>query len=137
MEERYAVGELKKDIFEKFNLRITAEVETLKTELAETSFDSSNLNPIVEKGILIAENLSQLWLSSDFSHKQKLQYLVFPDGILYNKKKDRVLTQKVNALFAEIPLLKQVSAENEKSNLQKDCLQSNKVTPIGFKPITF
>ena len=137
MEERYAVGELKKDIFEKFNLRITAEVETLKTELAETLFDSSNLNPIVEKGILIAENLSQLWLSSDFSHKQKLQYLVFPDGILYNKKKDRVLTQKVNALFAEIPLLKQVSAENEKSNLQKDCLQSNKVTPIGFKPITF
>ena len=85
-------------------------------------------------GSSFAENISQLWVSSDFSYKQKLQYLVFPDGILYNKKKDTVRTEKVNELFAEISFLKWVLEGNKKGNLEKDCLKSSSVPGTGIEP---
>jgi hypothetical protein len=72
-----------------------------------------------------------LWLSADFSNEQKLQYLVFPDSIVYNKENDRVRTEKVNGLFAEIPPLKRVTGENKKGNLIKDCLKVSSVPHIG------
>jgi len=56
----------------------------LEQESGRRSIDRSNLNLIVKKGLEIAENLSQLWVSRDFTNKQRLQYLVFPMGILYN-----------------------------------------------------
>jgi len=35
--------------------------------------------------------------------KQKLQYLVFPEGTEYSKEMDAVRTERINALFGEIP----------------------------------
>ena len=51
----------------------------------------------------IAQNISFLWGSSEFAEKQKLQTLVFPEGILYNAKIRAVRTESVNALFACMP----------------------------------
>jgi hypothetical protein len=56
----------------------------------------------VEKGLKMAANLCSLWLSSKFVEKQKLQYLIFPSGIMYNKKNNTVRTNEVNSIFAAI-----------------------------------
>jgi len=71
------------------------------------------------KGLEIASNLSQLWVSSDYNNKQALQYLLFPDGLLYSKQNDTVRTPKVNALFQAIPLLARIPRENKKSRFRK------------------
>ena len=86
IEERYVTGELTKDLYEKFEVKYNKERENIKTELEKSSFDSSNLEMVVEKCLSIAKNVSQLWISADFIRKQKLQYLIFPEGILYSKK---------------------------------------------------
>ena len=65
-------------------------MEDIKKELEKLTFDSSNFEEVVEKGLSIAKNLSQLWLSADYVGKQKLQYLIFPGGILYSKKDSQV-----------------------------------------------
>jgi hypothetical protein len=44
-------------------------------------------------------------VSANFEDKRKLQSLVFPGEILYDKKNDAVRTQQINAVFEEIPLL--------------------------------
>ena len=36
----------------------------------------------------------------DFNKKQKLQTLLFPEGILYDKENDRVRTFRVNTIFS-------------------------------------
>ena len=56
---------------------------------------------------------SQLWVSSDSSDKQRLQYLIYPDGILYNKENNTVRTPRVNSIFTAISYLSYISAENK------------------------
>ena len=46
-----------------------------------------------------------------------MQYLVFPEGMMHNKKTDEVLTPRVNSLFGEIALLSNSSAKNKKGDL--------------------
>ena len=64
--------------------------------------------------VLKNKKASQLWVSSDYSDKQRLQYLIFPDGILYNKENNPVRTPRVNSLFTAISYLSYISAENKK-----------------------
>lgn len=128
------MGALGKNWYEKYTLKYGDEISKIRQEMAGSSFDRSNFNLTIEKGVRIAEKLSQLWLSSDFSSKQKLQYLVFPQGILYNKEKGAYRTGKVNSLFAEIPPLVRVLEENKNGNLKKDCQKSNSVPGTGIEP---
>ena len=97
---------------------------------------SSNLEKAVEKGLDIIQNISEVWCSSDYSMKQVLQYLVFPEGILYNKKNDTVRTNKINILFSEIPYLAMVLDENKKDNLLQDCLFGSNVGMARFELAT-
>jgi len=82
IEERFALGVVRKDLYEKVASKKKDELLKLEQELRLGSIDRSNLNLIVEKGLAIAVKLSQLWISRDFINKQRLQYLVFPNGIL-------------------------------------------------------
>ena len=134
IEERNLLGKSKDEMYEKYSSKYMTEIGKIRQELATNSFDSSNLNMIIEKGLRMAENLSQLWLSADFSAKQKLQYLVFPQGILYSKEKDTVRTEKVNSLFAGILPLKRIIGDNKKGNHEKDCLKSSSVPGTGIEP---
>ena len=43
--------------------------------------------------------------SRDLEQKRKLQQLVFPSGMGYNKQIDEVQTKRVNSIFSSIPLL--------------------------------
>jgi hypothetical protein len=95
--------------------------------LEKSSIDSSNFETVVEKCFSIARNVSQLWISGDFSRKQKLEYLIFPEGMVYSKKDNRVRTRRVNSLFFKIPVLTRLLEEKEKGNSLKNRLKSNHV----------
>jgi hypothetical protein len=53
------------------------------------------------------------WVSSDYSDKYRLQYLIYPDEILYNKENNTLRTPRVNILFIAISYLSYISAENK------------------------
>ena len=134
MEQRYVRGQLKPELYEKYDTSYRENVAILRQKLENNSIDSSNLNKVIKKGLFLAKNLSQIWITADFTEKQKLQRLVFPEGILYSKENDTVRTPKINALFAEIPLLKRVIAGKKKGNLNEDCLKSRSVPETGIEP---
>jgi site-specific DNA recombinase len=136
LEERFIEGQLTRELFEKYQSKFKAESIALEQKLAAQPFESSNLEKIIDKGIAIAENLSAIWLSGDFDGKQKLQYLVFPEGILYNKQKDTVRTPRVNSLFAPIPHLVSVLGKDEKSHPVKNGSKSHLVVPTGIEPVS-
>lgn len=83
----------------------------------------------------IAENVSELWNDGDFDEKTRLQKLVFPNGIVYNKENDSVRTIYTNALFASIPLLMKFFDKNENARLNENGHLSNQVGMSGFEPI--
>ena len=84
----------------------------------------------------MSSNLSELWVSGDLSQKKKIQSLVFPSGIGYDKLKGKVQTKRVNSIFSSIPLLSKDLAKI-KSGEPVDFNQfSARVTSPGFKPGT-
>jgi hypothetical protein len=113
-------------------LHLLDELAQLKKETKTYAEMSSNLEKAVEKGLNIAENISQLWISSGYYEKQQLQYLVFPEGILYDKKNDTVRTNRVNTLFHEIAVQARVLAETKNDNPFLDCHFGSIVGRIGL-----
>jgi hypothetical protein len=89
---------------------------------------------MISQSLKKLENISKIWGSRDFINKQRLQYLVFPMGILYNKEKSTYRTEQINPLFAEIPPLVQVLEKNKKGNFKKNCLKSCSVPGTGIEP---
>jgi hypothetical protein len=78
---------------------------------------SSNLEIAVKKGLKIAKNIGQLWVSSDYDNKTKLQKPVFPKRIAYDKQKNRFRTPRVNTIFALIADLTSTSEQKKSVNL--------------------
>lgn len=56
--------------------------------------------------------------SRDLEQKRKLQQLVFPSGMGYNKQIDEVQTQRVNSIFSLIPLIATDLASQKKAENQ-------------------
>ena len=121
LEERFVLNEITKEQYDKFSSKYGDELNQLKKETKTYAEMSSNLEKAVEKGLNIAENISQLWISSDYYEKQQLQYLVFPEGMLYDKKNDTVRTNRINTLFREIAIQSKVLDETKNDNPFLDC----------------
>jgi len=68
----------------------------------------------IDKALTLSESLEKIWVDGDLKQRQKLQNLVFPSGLGYDKSNDRVRTPKVNAIFGSIPIL-----SKEISNIKK------------------
>jgi site-specific DNA recombinase len=91
----------------------------------------------IERALKMSKNLSEIWTSGDLVQKRKIQNLVFPSGLGYDKSKGRVQTFRVNTIFSAIPSLSR-DFDKIKSGESVDFNQfSARVTLPGFKPGTF
>jgi hypothetical protein len=64
--------------------------------------------------------------------KQQLQYLLFPDGLLYDKKNDTVRTNRINTLFHEIAVNTRSLGKRKKDNPLLNCLFGSNVGMTGL-----
>ena len=113
-------------LFEKFKYKYQIEKDDM-VKMISTEISSSNLVNGAEKCLQIAENISGVWSSGQFDDKRRLQNLIFPEGILYNKPKDTIRTPRINSLFSTIPILSGVSKEMKRRKLKKNILNSHLV----------
>ncbi|WP_395361084.1 recombinase family protein [Gaetbulibacter aestuarii] len=136
IEERFAIGEITQDIYQKFKPKYDKELKELESQLGDSSISSSNFEIAIEKALKISSNLKEIWTSGDLIQKKKIQKLVFPSGLGYDKQNDKVQTKRVNSLFAVIPSISNdlnKIKNGEPINFDKF---SARVTPAGFKPAT-
>ena len=64
--------------------------------------------------------------SGGLEHKIEVQQILFPEGLVYDRKNEHDRTEKTKGIIAQIADLARVSAENKKgspSNLRKNSLQ--------------
>ena len=136
IEERYALGEINSAIYKKFKDKYESQKQELQSKIENPTLNSSNLELAIDKALNLSESLEKIWTEGDLKQKQKLQNLVFPSGLGYDKSNDRVRTPKVNAIFGAIPILtKEIS--NIKNGEPIPVNQfSDLVTQKGFEPPT-
>jgi site-specific DNA recombinase len=136
IEERFINEELKGDLYEKFVAKFKEEKEQIIEKVKGASISGSNLDFYINRSVELSTELPTLWTSSDYTNKQKLQNLIFPEGISYNKKNDESRTTKINAVFLQIAQLKGVLGEKEKGLQLPILLKSLFVPRTGIEPVT-
>jgi hypothetical protein len=113
-EKHYVREEMNKESFEKFHAKYTKERDEIREVMGKLTPQISNLKKSIEEGITFSSKLTTVWTSSPISTKEKLQKLLFPEGIIYSKKNEGFRTEKVNSFFSLIAGGARLSEENKK-----------------------
>jgi DNA invertase Pin-like site-specific DNA recombinase len=129
IEERYVVGEIDKDIYEKFKKKFQKEQDEIQKELSNTTLNSSNLSKVIDFATNICSNLLKMWEKGDLHTKRAFQEMLFPEGIIYNRKHDRVRTPRINTFFSPIPELARLLKGNKKG----DSTFLSEIPHVGWK----
>ena len=136
IEERYAIGEIGADLYQKYTQKYSDELADIDRKITNGLKGSSNLENITNEAIKISQNLSSTWLNMSYEQKSELQQFVFPKGTTFEKEKQRVRTPEVNLLFE---LTKRTTGiyENKKSGiLTHNEMDSALVGNEGLEPPT-
>jgi DNA invertase Pin-like site-specific DNA recombinase len=62
IEERYAIGEIDREIYQKFAPKYNSEIQQLEDEITNSTFSSSNLDFAIKKALDLSTKLSEIWL---------------------------------------------------------------------------
>ncbi|GAA4756241.1 recombinase family protein [Flavisolibacter ginsenosidimutans] len=133
-EKHYVLEEMNKESFEKFYVRYNKEREEIKEVLEKLTPQISNLKKSIEEGVTFSTKLATVWTSSTVGKKEKLQKLLFPEGIIYSKKNAAFRTEKVNSFFGLVAQAARDSCKNKMgTNKALPCL-SPSAEREGFEP---
>jgi DNA invertase Pin-like site-specific DNA recombinase len=77
LEERFTLGEIGSDLYQKYSNKFENELRLIVREINESGKSTSNLNEKVKKCVRAIQNISETWGSGDFSKKQRVQKVVF------------------------------------------------------------
>ena len=95
----------------------------------------SNLEGYIKSTLEISQNIGNYWETQTFHRKQRLQALVFPDGLRYNRKSDDYLTSKVNSLFTLTNTLSTELEKKESGKTEYNFDFSALVARTGIEPV--
>ncbi len=135
--ERFVLGEIDRQMYEQFKSRYMAEMVQVDKELDKTTQKTSNLDYFIDSSINITQNINALWDKSPYEMKQKIQNLVFPEGISFNKKNNTYLTPRINSYFAAITGISTSYATTENEKRDEIIPLSSSVAGVGLEPTTF
>lgn len=96
---RFACGKIDDDTYSVAIQEYTNRKDVLMLELEKWQIKISNQNEMIPVIIATASKIGTLWKNGDLGLKKKIQNLVFPEGIFWDKKKREYLTKKRNAVF--------------------------------------
>ena len=133
-EKHYVLGEMNKETFQKFYQRYQEEKHSIEQELHKNNGGISNHQECINSVLQFSSKLNEVWTSGDVSTKEKLQKLVFPEGIYYIKQKGAFRTTKVNSVFSCIADLQTLSEKKTKGTNRNENGLSPLVRAEGLEP---
>ena len=107
---------------------ILKQIESLEKKL-------SNPKELINYSLKLASNLSPIWESGDFYQNHILQNTLFPNGLVYDAKKDNYRTPVVNSMILCIADLATDLEKNKSRTSQNFFEKSGSVPGIGLEPI--
>ncbi|HXP51929.1 MAG TPA: recombinase family protein, partial [Bacteroidia bacterium] len=135
IDERFATGEIDKDLYQKFISKYKTEKSEINTELDSLSFKNSNLEKGLEKYCQILTKPSLLWASNGYKGKLELQELMFPKGISYDREKNDFRTPEINeVVFAMAEIARDIEGK-DKGDLCNFNIKSPLVPGTGLEPV--
>ena len=106
LEGKYFIKEeMSKETYEKFLLKYRSEEATLRQEIEKSAIGTSNHETMLKRALNICLNLPKLWALGAIGLKEKIQKLIFPSGLVYDKKNGVLRTEILNEAIVSIARL--------------------------------
>ncbi len=96
----------------------------------------SNLQNELDKVVDITTNSLEMRELGSYEVKQRIQKLVFPEGIYYNRENDHYRTVRVNSIFALSHSVSMACEGNKKGIKYLDVILSPSVASTGIEPVS-
>ena len=135
LRERQANEEIARDLYEEFTTKLIGERKAIADELAKMGNEVSNLDKCVDEIINYASNLATTWDLAAYAEKQQLQFLLFPEGMSYNRKNDQCRTTRINEVFLSIAQLAHELPQNKNGDNTFVLSPSVLVPRTGVEPV--
>ncbi len=103
VEEKFILGDVNKELYTKYIAKYTSEIEEVQKQMAKMNLGSSNLDKCLDLVVNFCRKPLLLWKKGKIGEQTIFQDLLFPNGIIYNRKNDEVRTSRINSIFALIP----------------------------------
>lgn len=134
IEERFAIGEIDRELYDKFIGNFRRERLAISTEISNNELGGSNLEKRVEKYCKILTNLPLLWASNGYRGKLELQELLFPQGILYDRKNNSFRTPEINEVAFVMSQISRDTDPKQKADSSHFNYLSASVPGAGLEP---
>ena len=112
---RFGTGDIDEDVYRLTNEELQGKLNEIELELAQCQKKLSNRKEEVDEVLLMCCKLDSLWKNSSLEIEQKLQNLLFPNGILWDKEKEDYRTFDENEALSVIARISR-SYENKKED---------------------
>lgn len=109
--------EISYSLYLEFVADFEKERKQIEEELAKPAKGVSNPEKCIDFAINFSTKLAPLWSSAGYNDQQRLQFLVFPEGIFYNRQIDKCRTEKINPVFRYIIELERIMGERKAAQL--------------------
>ena len=137
LEERFVFEEINTAQYEKFKSILTQEKNEKLKFTEKVGFDLSNLEKALEIVLNKAPKLSSMWENGNLAEKRKIQKMVFPDGIEYDRENDEYRTFRVNSFFSYIPVISKELGYKKTGKFRVKTKNSGSVLEAGLEPFRF
>jgi site-specific DNA recombinase len=136
LEERFAYGEIDREIFDKIAGKLKGEIKSINDQIKSSVFELSNWDLLIDHSLEIITNLSEFWVSGDYDSKRKLQEVLFPGGIMYDKQIGNYRTENVNSVIQLTRSFSIDMGENKSGQIKTIFEMPDWVVPTGIEPVS-
>ena len=98
-EEGLVLREITRELHDKYIIKYRAEKCKILEEMQKVDFNLSNLGSYISFALNLSSNLQRTWELSDNKDRERIQYMLFPEGIYYDRKNGNYRTERVNIIF--------------------------------------
>lgn len=110
---KYATDMIDEETFEITMAKLQDDLQGIDLQLSECNQDLSNLETRIDEIFVMCCNLVNLWKNGTLETSQKLQNLLFPNGIFWDKEIGGYRTEQENRALAVIQRISSI-CKNEK-----------------------
>ena len=96
---RFGLGEIDKETFDITIQTLEERRGNILLSIEDCQKDLSNSDKEIDEIVATCSDIRSLWCDSDCETKQKIQFLVFPDGILWDNQNSIYRTPSANTVF--------------------------------------
>ena len=122
VEVRWGRGIITENVYKTTCRVLNKDLAEIERGLADADKNLSNLQNFIDEAIAMSCKLGTLWENGDFASRQKLQNLLFPSGIYFDKNTDDYRTDTENEVFKVFRLFSS-SCKNGKEKATSEFLR--------------